>query len=195
MLTQTKSDKDLVVNYLKGDNNSFEQLLNRHKNKVFSFIFSKVKNRDLAEDIFQDTFVKVINSLQKGKYNEEGKFLPWMMRISHNLVIDYFRKSNKVKNIRSTDDFNIFDILNNGAKSQEEEMIRKRIYSDLNLLIELLPIEQRDVIKYRYFEDKSFKEIAELTNVSINTALGRMRYALINLRTISEERKIDLSHR
>lgn len=195
MLTQTKSDKDLVVNYLKGDNNSFEQLLNRHKNKVFSFIFSKVKNRDLAEDIFQDTFVKVINSLQKGKYNEEGKFLPWMMRISHNLVIDYFRKSNKVKNIRSTDDFNIFDILNNGAKSQEEEMIRKRIYSDLNLLIELLPIEQRDVIKFRYFKDKSFKEIAELTNVSINTALGRMRYALINLRTISEERKIDLSHR
>ena len=195
MLTQTKSDKDLVVNYLKGDNNSFEQLLNRHKNKVFSFFFSKVKNRDLAEDIFQDTFVKVINSLQKGKYNEEGKFLPWMMRISHNLVIDYFRKSNKVKNIRSTDDFNIFDILNNGAKSQEEEMIRKRIYSDLNLLIDLLPIEQRDVIKYRYFEDKSFKEIAELTNVSINTALGRMRYALINLRTISEERKIDLSHR
>jgi len=195
MLTQTKSDKDLVVNYLKGDNNSFEQLLNRHKNKVFSFIFSKVKNRDLAEDIFQDTFVKVINSLQKGKYNEEGKFLPWIMRISHNLVIDYFRKSNKVKNIRSTDDFNIFDILNNGAKSQEEEMIRKRIYSDLNLLIDLLPIEQRDVIKYRYFEDKSFKEIAELTNVSINTALGRMRYALINLRTISEERKIDLSHR
>jgi len=195
MLTQTKSDKDLVVNYLKGDNNSFEQLLNRHKNKVFSFIFSKVKNRDLAEDIFQDTFVKVINSLQKGKYNEEGKFLPWMMRISHNLVIDYFRKSNKVKNIRSTDDFNIFDILNDGAKSQEEEMIRKRIYSDLNLLIDLLPIEQRNVIKYRYFEDKSFKEIAELTNVSINTALGRMRYALINLRTISEERKIDLSHR
>ncbi len=195
MLTQTKSDKDLVVNYLKGDNNSFEKLLNRHKNKVFSFIFSKVKNRDLAEDIFQDTFVKVINSLQKGKYNEEGKFLPWMMRISHNLVIDYFRKSNKVKNIRSTDDFNIFDILNNGAKSQEDEMIRKRIYSDLNLLIDLLPIEQRDVIKFRYFEDKSFKEIAELTNVSINTALGRMRYALINLRTISEERKIDLSHK
>ena len=183
------------MNYLKGDNNSFEQLLNRHKNKVFSFIFSKVKNRDLAEDIFQDTFVKVIKSLQNGKYNEEGNFLPWMMRISHNLVIDYFRKSNKVKNIRSTDDFNIFDILNNGAKSQEEEMIRKRIYSDLNLLIDLLPIEQRDVIKYRYFEDKSFKEIAELTNVSINTALGRMRYALINLRTISEERKIDLSHR
>lgn len=195
MLTQTKSDKDLVINYLKGDNNSFEFLLNRHKNKVFSYIISKVKNRDLAEDIFQDTFVKVINSLQKGKYNEEGKFLPWIMRIAHNLIIDYFRKSNKMKNIRSTDDFNIFDILNNGARSQEEEMIRKRIHSDLNLLIELLPIEQMDVIKLRYFEDKSFKEIAELTNVSINTALGRMRYALINLRNLSDEQKVDLSHK
>ena len=110
MLTQITSDKDLVTNYLKGDNSSFEFLLNRHKNKVFSYIISKVKNRDLAEDIFQDTFVKVINSLQKGRYNEEGKFLPWMMRIAHNLIIDYFRRSNKMKNIRSTDDFNIFDI-------------------------------------------------------------------------------------
>lgn len=195
MLTQTKSDKDLVINYLKGDNNSFEFLLNRHKNKVFSYIISKVKNRDLAEDIFQDTFVKVINSLQMGKYNEEGKFLPWIMRIAHNLIIDYFRKSNKMKNIRSTDDFNIFDILNNGARSQEEEMIRKRIHSDLNVLIELLPKEQMDVIKLRYFEEKSFKEIAELTNVSINTALGRMRYALINLRNLSNEQKVDLSYK
>ena len=195
MLTQTKSDKDLVTNYLKGDNISFEFLLNRHKNKVFSYIISKVKNRDLAEDIFQDTFVKVINSLQKGKYNEEGKFLPWMMRIAHNLIIDYFRRSNKMKNIRSTDDFNIFDILNDGARSQEEDMIRKRIHVDLKLLIDLLPLEQKDVIKLRYFEDKSFKEIASLTNVSINTALGRMRYALINLRSLSQERKVDLSYK
>tara|TARA_B100000900_G_scaffold415743_1_gene446954 strand:- start:2733 stop:3320 length:588 start_codon:yes stop_codon:yes gene_type:complete len=195
MLTQTKSDRDLISNYLKGDNNSFEFLLNRHKNKVFSYIISKVKNRDLAEDIFQDTFVKVIHSLQKGKYNEEGKFLPWMMRIAHNLIIDYFRRSNKMKNIRSTDDFNIFDILNNGARSQEEDMIRKRIHVDLKLLIDLLPLEQKDVIKLRYFEDKSFKEIASLTNVSINTALGRMRYALINLRSLSQERKVDLSYK
>ena len=195
MLTQTKSDKDLVTNYLKGDNISFEFLLNRHKNKVFSYIISKVKNRDLAEDIFQDTFVKVIHSLQKGKYNEEGKFLPWMMRIAHNLIIDYFRRSNKMKNIRSTDDFNIFDILNDGARSQEEDMIRKRIHVDLKLLIDLLPLEQKDVIKLRYFEDKSFKEIASLTNVSINTALGRMRYALINLRSLSQERKVDLSYK
>ena len=195
MLTQITSDKDLVTNYLKGDNSSFEFLLNRHKNKVFSYIISKVKNRDLAEDIFQDTFVKVINSLQKGRYNEEGKFLPWMMRIAHNLIIDYFRRSNKMKNIRSTDDFNIFDILNDGARSQEEDMIRKRIHVDLKLLIDLLPLEQRDVIKLRYFEDKSFKEIASLTNVSINTALGRMRYALINLRSLSQERKVDLSYK
>ena len=195
MLTQIKSDKDLVTNYLKGDNNSFEFLLNRHKNKVFSYIISKVKNRDLAEDIFQDTFVKVINSLQKGRYNEEGKFLPWMMRIAHNLIIDYFRRSNKMKNIRSTDDFNIFDILNDGARSQEEDMIRKRIHVDLKLLIDLLPLEQKDVIKLRYFEDKSFKEIASLTNVSINTALGRMRYALINLRSLSQEHKVDLSYK
>ena len=195
MLTHITSDKDLVTNYLKGDNSSFEFLLNRHKNKVFSYIISKVKNRDLAEDIFQDTFVKVINSLQKGKYNEEGKFLPWMMRIAHNLIIDYFRRSNKMKNIRSTDDFNIFDILNDGARSQEEDMIRKRIHLDLKLLIDLLPLEQKDVIKLRYFEDKSFKEIASLTNVSINTALGRMRYALINLRSLSQERKVDLSYK
>ena len=186
MLTHITSDKDLVTNYLKGDNSSFEFLLNRHKNKVFSYIISKVKNRDLAEDIFQDTFVKVINSLQKGRYNEEGKFLPWMMRIAHNLIIDYFRRSNKMKNIRSTDDFNIFDILNDGARSQEEDMIRKRIHLDLKLLIDLLPLEQKDVIKLRYFEDKSFKEIASLTNVSINTALGRMRYALINLRSFGK---------
>jgi|TARA_Y100001954_G_scaffold220070_1_gene254829 RNA polymerase sigma-70 factor (ECF subfamily) len=195
MLTHITSDKDLVTNYLKGDNSSFEFLLNRHKNKVFSYIISKVKNRDLAEDIFQDTFVKVINSLQKGRYNEEGKFLPWMMRIAHNLIIDYFRRSNKMKNIRSTDDFNIFDILNDGARSQEEDMIRKRIHLDLKLLIDLLPLEQKDVIKLRYFEDKSFKEIASLTNVSINTALGRMRYALINLRSLSQERKVDLSYK
>ena len=195
MLTHITSDKDLVTNYLKGDNSSFEFLLNRHKNKVFSYIISKVKNRDLAEDIFQDTFVKVINSLQKGRYNEEGKFLPWMMRIAHNLIIDYFRRSNKMKNIRSTDDFNIFDILNDGARSQEEDMIRKRIHVDLKLLIDLLPLEQKDVIKLRYFEDKSFKEIASLTNVSINTALGRMRYALINLRSLSQERKVDLSYK
>ena len=195
MLTSVLSDQELVKNYLSGDNVSFETLLIRHKGRVFSFIMSKVKNRDIAEDIFQDTFIKVVNSLQKGKYNEEGKFLPWMMRIAHNLVIDHFRKESKMKNIRVTDDFNIFDILNNGNRGQDEEMIRKRVHSDLHILINHLPEDQMEVLKMRYYEDMSFKKISELTNVSINTALGRMRYAIINLRNLAEEKNIDLSQK
>ena len=195
MLTSVLSDQELVANYLNGDNKSFEILLERHKGKVFAFIMSKVKNRDLTEDIFQDTFIKVINSLQKGKYNEEGKFLPWMMRISHNLVIDYFRKNSKMKSIRSTDDFNIFDIINNGNRSQEEEMIRKRVHADLNMLIKDLPNDQMEVLKMRYFDDMSFKQISKKTGVSINTSLGRMRYALINLRKLAENKNIDLAQK
>jgi RNA polymerase sigma-70 factor (ECF subfamily) len=155
---------------------------------------SKVKNQALAEDIFQDTFFKVITSLKKGKYNEEGKFLPWVMRIAHNLVIDHFRKESKIKSVRSNDQFNIFDIIKNDSLSQDELMIRKRIHSDLNLLIDDLPVEQMNVLKMRYFEDMSFKEISVKTGVSINTALGRMRYALINLRSLAEDKNIDLSH-
>ena len=195
MLTSVLSDKELVKNYLNGDHASFEILLTRHKGRVFSFIISKVKNSVIAEDLFQDTFIKVINSLQKGKYNEEGKFLPWMMRIAHNLVIDYFRKETKMKNIRVTDDFNIFDILNNGNRGQDEEMIRKRVHSDLHMLIHHLPEDQMEVLKMRYYEDMSFKQISQLTNVSINTALGRMRYAIINLRNLAEEKNIDLSQK
>ena len=195
MLTSVLSDQELVKKYLTGDNKSFELLLMRHKSRVFAFIMSKIKNRDITEDIFQDTFIKVINSLQKGKYNEEGKFLPWMMRIAHNLIIDYFRKEAKMKNIRPTDDFNIFDIINNGNRGQDEEMIRKRVHSDLNILIHDLPQDQMEVLKMRYFEDMSFKKISELTGVSINTALGRMRYALINLRNLAKERNVDLSQK
>ena len=195
MLTSVLSDQELVANYLNGDNKSFEILLERHKGKVFAFIMSKIKNRDITEDIFQDTFIKVINSLQKGKYNEEGKFLPWMMRISHNLVIDYFRKNSKMKNIRSTDDFNIFDIINDGNRRQDEEMIRKRVHADLNMLIKDLPNDQMEVLKMRYFDDMSFKQISEKTGVSINTSLGRMRYALINLRKLAKQRNIDLAQK
>jgi len=195
MLTSVLSDQELVSKYLTGDNTSFEILLTRHKSRVFAFIMSKIKNRDLTEDIFQDTFIKVINSLQKGKYNEEGKFLPWMMRIAHNLVIDHFRKESKMKNIRPTDEFNIFDIINDGNRGQDEEMIRKRVHADLNMLIQDLPEDQMAVLKMRYFEDMSFKEISEITGVSINTALGRMRYALINLRNLAEEQNIDLSQK
>jgi len=192
MLSHTLTDQVLVKNFLNGDNLSFEHLLNRHKNRVFAFIMSKVKNRDLTEDIFQDTLIKVINSLQKGKYNEEGKFLPWMMRIAHNLVIDHFRKESKMRKIRPTSEFDIFDVLDDGSKNQEEIMIQTQVYSDLRLLIEQLPENQMEVLKLRYFEEMSFKKISDLTGVSINTALGRMRYALINLRKLAEQKQIDL---
>ena len=192
MLSSVLSDQELVKNYLNGDNSSFEILLTRHKSRVFAFIMSKVKNRDLSEDIFQDTFIKVINSLQKGKYNEEGKFLPWMMRISHNLVIDHFRKEAKMRKVRPTAEFDIFDVLNDGNKNQEELMMQTQVHSDLKVLIEQLPEDQKEVLKMRYFEDLSFKQISDLTETSINTALGRMRYALINLRKLAEKKQIDL---
>jgi len=192
MLSNNLTDKVLVQNFLNGDNKSFEILLSRHKSRVFAFIMSKVKNRDITEDIFQDTFIKVINSLQRGKYNEEGKFLPWMMRISHNLVIDHFRKESKMRKIRPTAEFDIFDVLDDGSKNQEEMMIQTQVHSDLKVLIEQLPEDQKEVLKMRYFEDLSFKKIADLTDSSINTSLGRMRYALINLRKLAEKQQIDL---
>ena len=192
MLSNNLTDQVLIKNFLNGDNKSFEELLSRHKNRVFAFIMSKVKSRDITEDIFQDTFIKVINSLKKGKYNEEGKFLPWMMRISHNLVIDHFRKESKMRKIRPTSEFDIFDILDDGRKNQEDLMIQTQVHADLNILIEQLPEDQKEVLKMRYFEDLSFKKISELTGTSINTALGRMRYALINLRKLAEKQHIDL---
>ena len=192
MLSNNPTDQVLVQDFLKGDPFAFEKLLLRHKNRVYAFIISKVKNSDLADDIFQDTFIKVINSLNKGKYNEEGKFLPWMMRIAHNLVIDYFRKDAKMRMVRANSDFDIFDILDDGNKNQEEIMINNQINSDLLKLIEQLPSDQMDVLKLRYFEDMSFKKISDITGVSINTALGRMRYALINLRKLAQEQHIDL---
>mgnify|MGYP001187110117 CR=1 FL=1 len=192
MLSNNLTDKVLVQNFLNGDNKSFEILLSRHKSRVFAFIMSKVKNRDITEDIFQDTFIKVINSLKRGKYNEEGKFLPWMMRISHNLVIDHFRKESKMRKIRPTAEFDIFDVLDDGSKNQEEMMIQTQVHSDLKVLIEQLPDDQKEVLKMRYFEDLSFKKIADLTDSSINTSLGRMRYALINLRKLAEKQHIDL---
>jgi len=153
---------------------------------------SKVKKKDIAEDIFQDTFIKVINSIKKGKYNEEGKFLPWVMRITHNLIIDYFRRESKMRKVRVTDDFNIFDFLDNGNKNQEEILIQQQVYSDLSFLIEELPEDQKQVLKMRYLHDMSFKKISELNNISINTALGRMRYAIINLRKLAKKQHINL---
>ena len=192
MLLINLSDSELVALYLKGDSKSFEALIQKHKNKIYAFILSKIRNRDLAEDIFQDTFIKVINSLQKGKYNEEGKFLPWVMRIANNLVIDYFRKSKKMRTIAPTDDFDIFDILKDGEKNVEDNLVNNQIHKDLRKLIEHLPEDQKEVLKMRYYAELSFKEISESTGVSINTALGRMRYALINLRKLIDSHQVDL---
>ena len=192
MLLSKLSDQELVSLYLEGNHKSFEILINKHKQKIYAFILSKIKNRDLAEDVFQDTFIKVINSLQKGKYNEEGKFLPWVMRIAHNLVIDYFRKSNKIRTIAPKDEFNIFDVIHDESKNVEEDLVNGQIHTDLRKLIECLPEDQKDVLKMRYYAELSFKEISESTGVSINTALGRMRYALINLRKLIDKNQIDL---
>jgi len=192
MLLINLSDSELVALYLKGDSKSFEALIQKHKNKIYAFILSKIRNRDLAEDIFQDTFIKVINSLQKGKYNEEGKFLPWVMRIANNLVIDYFRKSKKMRTIAPMDNFDIFDILQDGEKNIEDNLVNNQIHKDLRKLIEHLPEDQKEVLKMRYYAELSFKEISESTGVSINTALGRMRYALINLRKLIDSHQIDL---
>lgn len=192
MLLSDLSDQELVKNYIDGDNFSFETLLNRHKNRVFAFIMSKIKNKDISEDIFQDTYVKVVNSLQKGKYNEEGKFLPWVMRIAHNLVIDHFRKQKKMYMIRSNNEFDIFDVIKDNSINIDDKLIRDQIFNDLRSLIDLLPVDQKEVLKMRYFEELSFKKIAEYFDISINTALGRMRYALINLRALSQKHHIDL---
>ena len=192
MLSSNLSDQELVKKYINGDNYSFEVLLNRHKNRVFAFIMSKIKNKDLSEDIFQDTYVKVVNSLQKGKYNEEGKFLPWVMRIAHNLVIDHFRKQKKMHMVRSNNDFDIFDIIKDDSINVDDRLVRDQIFNDLRALINLLPKDQKEVLKMRYFEEMSFKKIAEYFDISINTALGRMRYALINLRVLSKKRHVDL---
>ena len=186
-------DEFLVRSYVSGQNSSLDILINRHRSKILAFIISKVKDRALAEDIFQEVFLKVIKKLKEGKYNEQGKFLPWVMRIAYNLIIDYFRKINKTKFIRSKDNFNVFDVIKDTSSSKEDEMIRERILKDLKQVIRKLPVSQREVLKMRYYSQMSFNEIAENCNISINTALGRMRYALINLRKIIKNEGIVLS--
>ena len=192
MLLHTLSDQKLVSTYLEGNVSSLETLIKRHKDRIYTFIISKVRNQALAEDIFQDAFFKVIKSLQKGKYNEEGKFLPWIFRIAHNLIIDHFRRIKTQKLVNQREDYNLFDFIEDGSLTAEKKIIKKEIFNDLARLIDLLPDSQKTVLKLRYYEDKSFKEIAALCDISINTALGRMRYALLNLRKFSSEKKINL---
>ena len=186
------SDSVLVKNYINGKELAIELLIKRHQQRLYSFIYSKIQDRDTTEDIFQDTFIKVIRTLKRGSYNEEGKFLPWVMRIAHNLIIDYFRKSNRMPTFNNTDDFDIFSVLSDGALNAENQIIKEQILSDVKDLVEELPEEQKEVLKMRIYNDMSFNEISENTGVSINTALGRMRYALINLRKIVEKNKIIL---
>ena len=188
------SDSILVENYIGGDESSLEKLIRKHKSRIYNFIFSKVLNRDIAEDIFQDTFIKVIKTLKKGFYNEEGKFLPWIMRIAHNLVIDHFRRNNRIPKFESNNDYDIFQNLSDSSPNAEKSIIKDQVSSDLQLLVEELPSDQKDVVIMRLYRDMSFKEIAENTGVSINTALGRMRYAIINLRKMINDNQIILSH-
>ena len=185
-------DSILVSNYIKGDERSFEILISRHQQRIYNFIFSKVFDRDITEDVFQDTFIKVIKTLKKGKYNEEGKFLPWVMRIAHNLVIDHFRKNKRMPTFKNTDEFDIFSVLGDGELNAEKLLVKDQILSDVRKLIDELPDDQKEVLTMRMYKDMSFKEISENTGVSINTALGRMRYALINLRKLIEKNKIIL---
>ena len=193
MATTQTPDALLVNKYVAGDENALAILIKRHQSKIYGFIYSKIADRDLADDIFQDTFVKVIRTLKSKSYNEEGKFLSWVMRIASNLIIDHFRRNKKMPMLRETDEFSIFCILKDTSLNIESEMISLQVQEDLKKIIEELPEDQKEVLMMRIYQDLSFKEISDLTGVSINTALGRMRYALMNMRKVIEKNKIILS--
>tara|TARA_B110000444_G_scaffold37398_1_gene32884 strand:+ start:515 stop:1102 length:588 start_codon:yes stop_codon:yes gene_type:complete len=187
------TDERLIRLYIKGQESSLNILINRYRTRISGFILSKVRNVDIAEDIFQETFIKVIKTIRVGKYNEQGKFLPWVMRIAYNLCIDYFRSIKKQKFVRSRDDFDVFNLIKDTSVSEEEKLIKKKILDDVKLLIDRLPDAQKRVLKMRYYADMSFHEIAESCNISINTALGRMRYAILNIRKIIQKEGLVLS--
>lgn len=196
MQLELKTDQELVSLYMNGYEPALSTIIKRHKRKIYSYIYLMVKNRDVTEDLFQDVFVKVIRTLKSGKYNEEGKFLPWLMRVSHNLVIDYFRNNKRLKicdHQKEGDEYSLFDIIKCNNNNVETNMIKGQITSDVRKLIEQLPDEQKEIVMMRHYFDMSFKEIAEQTHVSINTALGRMRYALINLRKLIDRHEIVLT--
>jgi len=188
------TDETLVTMYAQGNNSAFDVLLNRYKSSIHSYIYFIVRNKDLAEDIFQETFVKVIITIKQGRYTDNGKFKAWITRIAHNLIIDYFRQE-RSENTISNDDVEV-DLFNNSKlcdSTIEDAMIRGQVLSDVKKLVKHLPDNQREVLEMRYYQDLSFKEIADLTGVSINTALGRMRYAILNMRKMVEEHNMELS--
>lgn len=188
------SDYELIMKFIKGEQSCFEKLIHRHKNKVFAYISLYIRDQALAEDIFQDTFLKVIQSVKSGRYYDNGKFISWVMRIAHNLIIDHFRRVKQMNTV-SNDNYesDIFNSRRFAENNVEDDMIKRQIQKDIRKMITHLPDDQREVIILRHYAGLSFKEIAEITDVSINTALGRMRYALINLRKIMEEKKISLT--
>lgn len=192
-LSITTPDAVLISNYINGDEYALSLLIEKHQSKIYGFIYSKVSDKDITDDIFQDTFMKVIRTLKSNSYNEEGKFLPWVMRIAHNLIVDYFRNNKKMPIQRDTEDFSVFSVLQDGSPNIETQIIDLQIENDLKKVIEELPEDQKQVLVMRIYQDLSFKEISEITGVSINTALGRMRYALMNLRKIIEKKKLILT--
>ncbi|MCZ8197647.1 MAG: sigma-70 family RNA polymerase sigma factor [Flavobacterium sp.] len=194
MATTQTPDALLVKNYMAGDENALAILIKRHQSKIYGFIYSKIADREIADDVFQDTFVKVIKTLKSQSYNEEGKFLPWVMRIAHNLIVDHFRKGKKMPMLRETEEFSIFTILTDNSPTIEGQLITEQIEGDLIKIIEELPDDQKEVLMMRIYQDLSFKEISDLTGVSINTALGRMRYAILNMRKVIEKNQIILTN-
>lgn len=185
-----RADRELINDYLEGSDKSFEVLLNRHREKIFTSIYLFTKDRDQAEDIFQDVFIKIIDTLRRGKYNHEGKFLQWALRISYNMCVDNFRRSKRKTKVSATETFDIFDVLESKDDNMETRMIKNQTNDKLKYLVDQLPEEQREVVILRHYADMSFKEISQLTRVSINTALGRMRYALINMRKMVGNKEI-----
>ena len=190
-----KSDKELIERYQDGDVHSFELLIGRYQKQVYSYILTLVKDKQLADDVFQDTFVKVIQTIKSKGYKDDGRFVQFAMRIAHNLVIDHFRKENRIPTVESSsEDYNYIDNVPITDHSVEQGMIVDQVHSDLHRMIAFLPDEQREVLRMRIFDDMSFKDIADITNVSINTALGRMRYALINLRKMMVANNMTLTY-
>jgi len=191
-IISSQQDANYISDYVNGNESALEFLIKKHQTRLYNFIYSKVLNKDIADDVFQDTFIKIIKTLKRGVYNEEGKFLPWMMRIAHNLVIDYFRKKNRIPIFENNQDYDIFKLISDGSLNAENSLIDDQIIADLQKLILELPEDQKEVLLMRFYKDMSFKEIADSTKVSINTALGRMRYAIINLRKLVESYNISL---
>lgn len=189
---RTKTDHELIQNFQDGDLNALETLVIRHKDKMYTSILFLVKDKYLAEDIFQDVLIKIIDTIRAGRYTEEGKFLPWAMRIAHNLCVDHFRKVKRTPSIKTSDDRDIFEVINFTEEGADEKMMKRQSHARVRQMLDLLPEDQREVIILRHYADLSFKEIASLTNCSINTALGRMRYGLINLRKMMTQKKITL---